>query len=96
MIYGIVYRKKRRRIANYEGKHDERCRYDRNRKISRAKKGRKCDTGDRKPDRNPMTRQTVGRNAEREWQPSKERINEKYRQLMEMDNGVQAENSFAV
>lgn len=60
------------------------------------KKGRKCDTGDRKPDRNPMTRQTVGRNAEREWQPSKERINKKYRQVMEMDNGVQAENSFAV
>lgn len=95
MIYGIVYRKKRRRIANYEGKRDERCRCDRNREILRAKKGRKRDTGDRKPDRNPMTRQTVERNAEREWQPSKERINEKYRQLMEMDNGVQAENSFA-
>lgn len=95
MIYGIVYRKKRRRIANYEGKRDERCRCDRNRKISRAKKGRKYDTVDRKPDRNPMTCQTVERNAEKEQQLSKERINEKYRQLMETDNGTQAENSFA-
>lgn len=48
MTYGIVYRKKRRRIANYKGKRDERCRYDRNRKISWAKKERKRDTGDRK------------------------------------------------
>lgn len=52
----VLKRKKRRRIANYEGKRDERCRCDRNREILRAKKGRKHDTGDRKPDRNPMTR----------------------------------------